>query len=155
MTVVGASCSQQRLRAERKFFCWSLPGHLPLRPDAPDAQNALSGILVKKSRLSGKMVIPRARLGGADAVVVTQVGLLELNSVAVPDPAGMLVNLKVANECSEMCPCFGPALKSYGLCNSHISGVNPATAVLDSDRVGDHACSRRRLPAVHRPLSQT
>ena len=55
---VGASCSQQRLRAERKFFCWSLPGHLPLRPDAPDAQNALSGKMVTKSRLSGKMVIP-------------------------------------------------------------------------------------------------
>ena len=47
------------LRAERKFFCWSLPGHLPLRPDAPDAQNALSGKMVTKSRLSGKMVIPR------------------------------------------------------------------------------------------------
>ena len=62
------SLSQQRLRAERKFFCWSLPGHLPLRPDAPDAQNALSGDLVKKSRLSGEMVIPPA----APAIFVRQ-----------------------------------------------------------------------------------
>ena len=30
----------------------------------------------------------RARLGGADAVAVTQAGLLELNSAAVPAPAG-------------------------------------------------------------------
>ena len=30
----------------------------------------------------------RARLGGADAVAVTQAGLIELNSAAVPAPAG-------------------------------------------------------------------
>ena len=53
------SCAPDCGRSEpqQATFCWSLPDHLPLRPDAPDAQNALSGDLVQKSSLSGKMVI--------------------------------------------------------------------------------------------------
>ena len=50
-------CSCGRSEPQQATFCWSLPDHLPLRPDAPDAQNALSGDLVQKSSLSGKMVI--------------------------------------------------------------------------------------------------
>ena len=50
-------CSCGRSEPQQAAFCWSLPDHLPLRPDAPDAQNALSGDLVQKSSLSGKMVI--------------------------------------------------------------------------------------------------
>ena len=39
------SCAPDCGRSEpqQATFCWSLPDHLPLRPDAPDAQNALSG----------------------------------------------------------------------------------------------------------------
>ena len=53
------SCAPDCGRSEpqQATFCWSLPDHLPLRPGAPDAQNALSGDLVQKSSLSGKMVI--------------------------------------------------------------------------------------------------
>ena len=52
-------CSCGRSEPQQATFCWSLPDHLPLRPDAPDAQNALSGDLVRKSSMSGKMVISR------------------------------------------------------------------------------------------------
>jgi hypothetical protein len=63
------SCAPDCGRSEpqQATFCWSLPDHLPLRPDAPDAQNALSGDLVQKSSLSGKMVISRVQVGVRDA----------------------------------------------------------------------------------------
>jgi hypothetical protein len=65
------SCAPDCGRSEpqQATFCWSLPDHLPLRPDAPDAQNALSGDLVQKSSLSGKMVISPPERGAISPTV--------------------------------------------------------------------------------------
>ena len=159
-------CSCGRSEPQQATFCWSLPDHLPLRPDAPDAQNALSGDLVQKSSLSGKMVIsqPPGRQHTAKKSTRTRRGILWCRSVRQCRPPVASVALGAA--------CVGRPRVPHFLFDARVdagidSRIAPVIVILAKACLGKICCktgakrrqrahprTQRGDPAARRPSAR-